>query len=115
MSSFLFVLLNLISRYVTSVSQQFLKNKDIVNLCIIFDISRHHIIGGVKIYLCVILLVPVCTMSVFVCVMPSQSASKSHVNCVKTYSKCDALLHKIHSKVLLVLQGLTDVGPCIIR
>ena len=34
-------------------------------------------------YLCVILLVPVCTMSVFVCVMPSQSASKSHVICVK--------------------------------
>ena len=47
MSSFLFVLLNLISRYVTSVSQQFLKNKDIVNLCIIFDISCKHIIGGV--------------------------------------------------------------------
>ena len=73
-----------------------------------------HITGGVNIYLyrCVSLLVPECVVCVglCVCVLLSQSTGrKSHY--VSDLSKLDALLHKTHIKVFLVLryQGSTCV------
>ena len=66
-------------------------------------------------YGCVSLLAPECavclSMCLRVCVISDQSTSKkSHVSDI---SKFDALLHKTHIKVLLVLryQGLTCVDP----
>ena len=106
------VLLNLINRYVSNIW----KAKTLGNsVKYIFDITElftqcnrvsycEDIKSGVYIYLygCVSLQVPVYILCLCMCVISNQSTSK------KTYylsdlSKLDSLMHKTHSKVLLVL------------
>ena len=116
------VLLNLISKYMISTSESFLKSKDIVNLFKLnIYISKSFmqcntgsccvcITGSVNIYLyvCISFLIPVCLVWVCVCVcmISNRSTRKSH-------SRFDAFLHKTYSKVLLVLRckGSTSLGP----
>ena len=77
------------------------------------NICCEHITGGVTTYLygCITLLTSKCALCLCVlvsmCVISNQSTSKKPY--VLDLSKHDALLHKTHSKVLLVLryQGLT--------
>ena len=59
--------------------------------------------GGANMYLyrCVSLLAPEC--DVCPCVTSNQSTSKKP-QYVSDHSKCNALLHKTHCKVLLVLK-----------
>ena len=77
----------------SSISEQFLKSKDIADLCKVnFCIKKlfiqcitgsccAHITGGVNIYLyvCVSTLVPVCPACVCLRVIPNQSTRKNHV------------------------------------
>ena len=111
----------------SSTSEQFLKREDIMESKFLISVNHsfsviqiaavcEHITGDVNIYLygCVGLLAPesaVC-LCVCMCVISSQSTSKKQYY-VSDLSKLDALLHKTHSRVLLVLRyrGLTGVDP----
>ena len=81
------ILLNLINWYVTSTSQWFLNRQDIAELCkvnfllfIEFKIDKccDHKTGVINIHLYgyVILLAPMCAVSLFVCMIANQSTSK---------------------------------------
>ena len=74
-----------------------------------------HVTGCVNIYLdmCVSLLVIACVLCIFVSVYGIVSVLSKTMLSVENFSKFDALLHKTHSKVLLVLryQGSTSLGP----
>ena len=66
-----------------------------------------------NIYLRVSLLILLSTECVFVCVCDNSSEGyQKPCHLCQTYSKLDAMLHKIHSKMLLVLryQGSTSGG-----
>ena len=111
------VLQHLINRYMTFISEKFLRRKDIVeskflisvNYSFIHLISSccEHITGGLNInfYECVSLLAPESVMCLCVClrVRSNQNAIKKP-HCVSDLSKLDALLHKTHIKVILVLR-----------
>ena len=93
------VLLNLFNKYVISTSDQFL-SKD--SQCM----SCYELITGsvnICLYECGSVLAPsVCSVSLYVCVISNQGASKK--DNVSGLSKLDVLLHKTLRKVLLVLR-----------
>ena len=63
--------------------------------------------------MCVSLLVIVCVLCIFVSVYGIVSVLSKTMLSVENFSKFDALLHKTHNKVLLVLryQGSASLGP----
>ena len=109
------VLLNLIKRYVTSISEQFLKSKDIMELCKVnsFNVIQIAPVSTKQVVLIYIRMsIGPYVCCVLLCVISNQSTSKK-LHHVSDLSKLNALLHKTHSNVLLVLwyQGLTYVDP----
>ena len=123
------VLLTLISRYMSSTSESFLKSNNIVDLhkaivCtskIFIQCNTGswcvHKTCGVNIYLnvSVSLLIPVCPECMYSCVcnIKSEYQQKSCHLCQTLVRKVDGFLHKTHSKIQLVLMYLasTSLGP----
>ena len=118
------VLLNLISRCMTSTNEQFSNSKDIVYLCkkiflyqkVIYQCNscRAHILGGVIIYLymCKYIFPCVSCICLSLLVVSNQSNCKKHVIGDKPVVNSMPCCIK-HSKVLLVLRyrGSTSLGP----
>ena len=95
-----------IRKYLISANNSFSVNTD--SCC-------EHITGGVNIYLygCVSLLAPVCAVCLCMFVWYQIRLLAKKPRYVSDLSKLDALLHKTHLQILLVLkyQGSTCVNP----
>ena len=110
------VLLNLSSRYMISSSELFFKSKDFVDLYKVnFCISKLfiqcntdsccvNIMTGVNkyIYSCLLVCWSLCVLSVFACVSYQLRVLAKTIHPCQTFSTFYAVLHKIHSKVLVV-------------
>ena len=112
------VFLNLISRYVLLQVSNFLKNNGIVYLCKVNFKSASYSFSLVQVgsccvlitdsvniylYMCVSLMVPMCPVCVCLCVWYRIKVLAKTRSSAWNLSKNDALLHKIHSKLLPVL------------
>ena len=110
-------LLNVINRCITSIREKFLSSEDIVNLCKVnFFIKKlfnqcntgscsAHISGDVSVYLYVSvnILVSACPVCVCLCLWYQIRVNQKPFHLCQTCSKFNSLMHKTHTKVLLVL------------